>query len=589
LKTIVIIDDMPAISEPIAVALSHMGFKTICATNGVEALQLCANCEPDLILLDLAMPVMPGLEFLRAFRASPAGKDVPVIILSSRADKSEVASAIKLGISGYLLKSRFSLADLNALINKSLRGQVSSHSNTDSVTRMADGGASRPDEPSAKTIDKPMAQPDAVRSLKPITTRAEMGRLVDDCGELKGFSPAISAVLKLTGTDRCSIEQIAKAISRDHAIALKVLKLANSAVYTRGESIDSVHKAVMRIGIAQIRQAVLNLAVIERFSDQIADGFIESGQFWEHAVATGIIAAEIAHTRSENEADSAFTMGLLHDVGRLVLLNVLGKRYLQVLKVARDLDLPLEQVEHRMLFYSHADIMDKVFRRWSFPKELINPIVFHHLAGANIRSAAPLEAVQIATLALANRLAHSFMLGSSGNQTIYATEELCETLRLESTHVARIESIARDETDKVKIALLANSGQPNWPQLQRVHQQSLVAPLNVLYVSASPGIDAHRIFCDQLSQRDQASAPNLGVVSFRHAREREALTSQFLREEAERGVTNLPLIAISPNGKMMPEKSAIASRRIELLMTPFSIGRFLASANSLLGELRAAA
>ena len=88
-----------------------------------------------------------------------------------------------------------------------------------------------------------------MRSLKPIISRSEITELIDKCGELKGFSPAVAEVLKLTSNDRGSIEHVTKAISRDHAIALKILRLANSAVYTRGEPVDSVLQAVLRIGL----------------------------------------------------------------------------------------------------------------------------------------------------------------------------------------------------------------------------------------------------------------------------------------------------------------------------------------------------
>ena len=581
MAAILVVDDERLIRECLEATLHREGFQISTACNGAEGIVSLTRQKPDLIILDIKMPVMDGLSMLRAIRGTAATKTIPVIILTDSAEKRLVVESAKLGIQGYILKSRFSLREMVDSIRKNLSV------NTDSDAKVAPAAADTSSRPTAALQPVQQLTPensgDLLRSLKPIISRSEIAELIDQCEELKGFSPAVAEVLRLTANHNCSIEQVAKAISRDHAMALKILKLANSAVYTRGDAVDSVLKAVLRIGLGQIRQTVLNIAVVERYSGGGVEGFVESGQFWEHAIATGIIAAEIAHSRSEKEADGAFTMGLLHDVGRMVFIAQLGDTYRKVLQAAHDLQLPLEEVEHRMLCFNHADGMDRVFRAWKFSKELINPIVFHHLLAGNIREAAPQEVTHVATLGLANRLAHAFMLGSSGNQTIYATEDLCELLRLDSSVIERIEQIVRDETDKVKFALLANSSQANWPQLREVHRQSLSIPLRPLYVSSSPAIDAHRILCDQLAQWDEGSVPNIGVISFRQMRERATLTAQYKAKESELGLFKLPLLVISPGGKITPDLSLLGGRAVESISTPFTVGRAIAAMNRLLG------
>jgi len=598
---VLVVEDHAVVRELFEGALSRAGYETASAGNGLEALRSIEQRLPDLILLDLTMPVMDGIATLQALRKKPKTENIPVILLTGLAEKSKIIDAARFGVKGYMLKSSSSvkmlLAQIEQALTRSPAGVLSSRSvafesnappSSATVSPAPAKSTSKPPITSAaKQYSAPDSRPDdtgAIASIRPLVTKAAMIDAIDRGGELKGFSPAVAEVLKLTGNDRCSIEQVAKAISRDHAIALKILKLANSAVYTRGEPIDSVLKAVLRIGLGQIRQVVLNIAVVERYSGGGIEGFVESGQFWEHAIATGIIAAEIAHSRSEKEADGAFTMGLLHDVGRMVFIAQLGDTYRTVLQTARDLQLPLEQVERRMLCFNHADGMDRVFRAWKFSKEFINPIVFHHLTAGNIRKAAPQEMVQIATLALANRLAHAFMLGSSGNQTIYPTEDLCELLRLDPSVIARIEKMARNETDNVKFALLANSKQANWPQLREVHRQSVSRPLRPLYVSGSPAIDAHRIFCEQMASSEDGAAANLGVISFRQMRERVPLTAQYKAKETELGLSNLPLLIISPAGNIMPENSLMAGRNVECITTPLTIGRFVSTVNRLMAK-----
>jgi len=134
---ILIADDHPIAREPLARLLKHEGYETACASNGLEALDVMRERRPDLILLDMMMPKMGGLAFLRALRehpdaAAPAGASAtaaataspseaataghqaapPVIILAAFADGSEVARARQLGVRDVIPKARFSFVEL---------------------------------------------------------------------------------------------------------------------------------------------------------------------------------------------------------------------------------------------------------------------------------------------------------------------------------------------------------------------------------------------------------------------------------------------------------------------------------------------
>lgn len=615
---IMVIEDTSIVREPLDAALSRAGYETLTAEHGAAALALMDGPNariPDAILLDMAMPVMDGLTFLKRLRADSRTKHIPVIVLTAVADRTQIVQAAQYGISGYLLKSRFSLSELLQQVSKALKpkdvpAQVASPSHVAAPpvpTAMADNKNTVPasSAPAAPLAGKPKAEfvpppshgvsdsdedsTELLKSLKPLMSRSEIMERIDGCDELKGMSPAVTQVLKLTGSSRCSIEQVAKVISTDHAIALKVLKLANSAVYTRGEPVDSVHLAVSRIGLGQIRQTVLNLAVIDQFSATGGCDAIHPGQFWEHGIATGIIAAEIMHQREQKDVDTAFTMGLLHDVGRLFFADRFSETYAHVIETARTAQLPLEQVESRMLLYNHADVMDRMLHAWKFPKQLINPIVFHHLSAGNIRRSAPRQIEEVATLGIANRLAHAMMLGSSGNEAVYPTEDLCEMLRLDSEILATVQAKTRAETDKMKFALLASSNAGNWPQLQHEHAKAIGSAFRPIFASMTPKYDAYRIFCEELAgamfESSEDTRPNIGVLHIAHARDRVAVTTQYKQAESAAGASNLPLIVLSPGGKILPENSLVANRAVEALPTPVVIERFTAAAQKLLGEV----
>src|SRR5687768_10261792 len=111
-KRVLIVDDTAIVRDPIAMCLQAAGFDTAVASNGEEALASMAECPPDLVLLDIAMPVLDGLSCLTAMRAEARFDSIPVILLTARTEKQYVVHAAQLGVTDYLLKSRFSLSEL---------------------------------------------------------------------------------------------------------------------------------------------------------------------------------------------------------------------------------------------------------------------------------------------------------------------------------------------------------------------------------------------------------------------------------------------------------------------------------------------
>jgi HD-like signal output (HDOD) protein/DNA-binding NarL/FixJ family response regulator len=578
--TILVVDDMAVFREPLEVCLRTAGYTTATAANGAEALAVASRTTPDLILLDLNMPVMDGITFLERLRETPRLSRVPVLVFSEVAEKPQVVKAVRLGVAGYIIKSQFSLKAMLERVGEMVgAGEKKPAPETPALkangAQAATGPLSR--APAAIPDVDPAAR---LRLLKPIMTRGQVLERVQQCEQLKALSPTVAHVLKMTANTRCSVDAIAKSIGQDHAIALKILKLANSAVYTRGEPVESVQKAVVRIGMERIRQAVLNIAVVERFSLEAAGQALDTFQFWEHAIATGIIAAELAHTYAPAHADAAFTMGLLHDVGRIIYAEQLGTIYGQVLTTARELELPLEQVETRMLVMNHADVMERLLHTWKFAKDLVAPIVHHHLSADGMRSQIPAHLSETARLAIANRIANAMLLGSSGNEVVYPIEDLCHTIKLERTLLDRITSTAREQTDNIKFAMLTTSNASVWQSRRDLTRDRFARPFRPLFVSPRPELDSFRILCSELSA-DAEEPYSVAVVHVPTAREEDAAMQALRAAEAKEGAARLPALVLSPAGKVRLDSEAQQGRLVAALSTPLMLGRFVSAVNAM--------
>ncbi|HZW07830.1 MAG TPA: response regulator, partial [Phycisphaerales bacterium] len=500
----VLIDDSPDIHTLVGTMLRKAGHHVRSATTALDGLALLRADLPDVLLLDVEMPVHDGAWCLRSIRSDPQLRSLPVIMVSALPMREIVLRLAQLGVDGLILKDanvcKHLIARLATIKPRSQTLPSAPRTSTapspaaqhapipaaaptappDHAPPVAPVAAAHakgpiagaaaavhvelPEAPADVRVDEEWATPsleaaaEELRTLKPLISRTELMEAVASNNELRAMGPAARQVISLTGSSSSSIDAIAKAIRQDQALSLKVLKLANSTLYNTGERVDSVKKAVSRIGIAQIRTTVMAMGVLEHFATGGLAGRLRADRFWEHSITTGIIAQKIAAARRvrSEEADQLFTAGLLHDIGRMLYAERLGEIYEKVITTADRLGLPLETVESRLLLINHADMTDRLLRQWKFPTDLINPIALHHLSLGNIKRMAPRGVEPVATLALANRLAHALVLGSSGNEVLYPVEEFVRALELPESTLIQIAEQTPEQAFDLKTCMLAN-------------------------------------------------------------------------------------------------------------------------------------
>lgn len=114
---VLVVEDDPALSDAFSIVLRKEGYEVVVAFNGKEALQKVEGAMPDLILLDLLMPIMGGKEFLEKFNNT---NDIPVIVLSNLDTRSDIQEVLDLGASRYMLKAWASPNELVKLVKETL-------------------------------------------------------------------------------------------------------------------------------------------------------------------------------------------------------------------------------------------------------------------------------------------------------------------------------------------------------------------------------------------------------------------------------------------------------------------------------------
>ena len=177
----------------------------------------------------------------------------------------------------------------------------------------------------------------------------------------------------ISSFDKASVstEEIAKKLSTDPVLSAKLLRLANSAYYHVSRSIGTVEDAVLMLGFVTVRTLVISSGLVSGF--KTVPG-LDLKQFWKYSLHTAVSAKWIAKKTKEN-TDLAFTIGMMHAIGQLVIHSAAPEQAMALDKVAGPMDARRLDAERASLGYTFADVGAELAKRWKFPVAFSETIV----------------------------------------------------------------------------------------------------------------------------------------------------------------------------------------------------------------------
>jgi len=212
---------------------------------------------------------------------------------------------------------------------------------------------------------------------------------------LPSLPQVLLELLTLCDRDDVGMAEIGIVVSKDAAVAARVVGIANSPYYSPKRSLNDIDQCLAVMGTRTVRRLALNQAVAELFGRFQSSKDFDFRYFWYHGLSVAVTARKLAHQFGYPNEDEAYLAGLLHNVGQLALLTSVTDRYLPMLKQGAN-EPDLIERERAEFGLSHAEVGAWLARRWNLHSLFADSLLYHHESLERVIDAHAL--VQIITL-----------------------------------------------------------------------------------------------------------------------------------------------------------------------------------------------
>ncbi len=250
-------------------------------------------------------------------------------------------------------------------------------------------------------------------------------------------------ITEIINNPRTSARDIAQVVEKDTALTARMLKLVNSPFYGFPQKIETISKAVTVIGTKQLSMLALGISVTKLFSE-VPSTYLDMQKFWKHCLGVGICAKLISEHMDYSESEKLFVAGILHDIGRLIMLKKIPQQTAMALKYTWDNDSFLSKAERQCIGFTHTKLGSELCTNWKIPPLLVDIVTYHHN---------PTQAkysLECSILHLAELIVNALDIGTSGEKMVlYLNEKAWENLNISSKVIVPIVEQLRNELDVI--------------------------------------------------------------------------------------------------------------------------------------------
>ena len=270
---------------------------------------------------------------------------------------------------------------------------------------------------------------------------------------MPSLSTTAIKVLETCNDARASANDLMRVISLDPVLTARVLKLINSAYYSLGSPITSLTRAIVMLGLNNVKNLALSFAILQNLRSNESNSVFSPDEFWMHSLCVGVIAKNIAAVKMDatRGLEAFFVAGLLHDLGKIPLNRQFPIEYRRVWELAAKDKNTLRHSENTLLGIDHCTVGRMIAKKWRLGATLVEALSYHH----DPDNSSEIDRDFVFIVSLANQFANHLSIGSSGdcsadNQLI---DHLGGQLGVDWTMLHGLAETVLNEIEKAKVFL----------------------------------------------------------------------------------------------------------------------------------------
>ncbi len=202
--------------------------------------------------------------------------------------------------------------------------------------------------------------------------------ILERVGEIPPLPGTATKLIMVLNDPSATMNDIVEVIRYDQAIVSQILRLCNSAYYGLSRQVQSLEDAIRFLGTMRVFQLTMAVHSNALLAGQQRGYGLDPGVLWRHSVGVALGSSLFARRIELGTANLAFTIGLLHDIGKLVLNECVADEFAEIVRRVNEDGLSFTEAEVQVLGVSHEEIGGRIAERWSLPDPIVRGIRYHH-------------------------------------------------------------------------------------------------------------------------------------------------------------------------------------------------------------------